>query len=107
MTAGADTADMVEGRAQVMHRALGACEIESPACERTAPEWHHRQSRRGGVHSPDNGLAACRPCHGWVHANPATARANGWTVSLWVDPATVPAVVRGYPVTLSPGGTYS
>jgi len=107
VTATADTADMVEGRAQVMHRALGACEIESPACEHTTPDWHHRQSRRGGAHGPDNGLAACRPCHRWVHANPAAAQANGWTVSLWADPATVPALVRGHPVTLTAGGTYS
>jgi hypothetical protein len=103
------TTDMQEGRAQVMHRALNHCELEVyDVCDPTAHlDWHHRQSRRTGIHGPHNGLAACRPCHAWVHAHPEQARRHGWLVPTHTDPATVPATIRGTTRALTPGGTYA
>lgn len=104
-----------EGRAMVMHRALGRCEVGvDPGCVTSQPEWHHRQ-RRGHArdHRPCNGLAACRPCHSWIHAHPVDAMAKGWIVSTSVPtPAPVAALVRmrgeSAPTwcELTPGGTY-
>lgn len=103
-----------EGRAMVMHRAAGRCEVGmSPGCATSLPEWHHRQSRRMGDHRPSNGLAACRACHSWIHANPGESIRLGWIVPTWEDPAGVLALVllRGqYPpewARLTVGGTYT
>lgn len=107
MTASKTTPVMVEGRAQVMARAGNFCEVRTVACDASTPQWHHRQSRRGGIHGPENGLAACRPCHDWVHAHPGTSRANGWIVTMFCpDPATVPVKVHGRWITLTHEGTY-
>lgn len=97
-----------EGRAQVMHRASGVCEVRcSPLCEPRRPEWHHRQSRRGGRHGPENGLAACRACHSWIHAEPEQAREQGWMVGMWEEPEEIPARIAGEFRTLTAGGTYA
>jgi hypothetical protein len=102
------TPEMVEGRAQVMHRALGVCEVRvTEDCRRREPEWHHRQSRRTGRHGPENGLAACRSCHGWVHAHPEEATRNGWIVPTWAEPEDVRALIVGVYRTLTRGGTYA
>jgi hypothetical protein len=98
----------------VMHRSLGRCEV-GVACGglSSQPEWHHRQLRRGGNHGPENGIAACRDCHGHIHANPELAVERGWIVSQYADPAAVPAILMRLgshppePVLLSAGGTYT
>lgn len=104
-----------EGRAMVMHRALGMCEVQVvPGCRQGEPEWHHRQSRRADDHRPSNGLAVCRPCHNWLHAHPREAVAHGWIVLVAgnLPPAEVAVLLhpRGTGpavwVNLSPGGTY-
>jgi hypothetical protein len=104
-----------EGRAVVMHRALGQCEVGvAPGCIPSQPEWHHRKLRSRGVdHGPANGLAACRPCHRWIHLNVAEAAGYGWVLpSTCTKPSAVPALVRRRgvdppaPVTLTAGGTY-
>ena len=56
---------------------------------------HHRQRRAVGGHHVANLVLLCGSgstlCHGWVHANPAAARAAGWIVATWVkDPGDVP-----------------
>ena len=50
----------------------------------TAGSRHHRQRRRVGGHTTENLVLLCGSgttgCHGWVHANPAAARAAGYIV---------------------------
>jgi hypothetical protein len=91
----------------VMHRALWQCEAQvRDTCTGDTPDWHHRQRRGIGRHGPENGLAACRPCHAWIHAHPELARTWGWIVPTTTDPTGVQAMVRGQWRTLTPGGTY-
>lgn len=58
---------------------------------------HHRQLQgSGGPDTPENRIMLCGSgttgCHGWVHANPAVARAHGWLVSKFTGhPELVPA----------------
>lgn len=66
---------------------------------------HHRQ-RRGG---PDrdvlsNLLLLCRGCHNAVHANVSASQNNGWIVSLYRTPATVPVLYRSDWVHLTDDG---
>ena len=57
---------------------------------------HHRQRRRVGGHTPQNIVLLCGSgttgCHGFMHANPAQARAAGYIVSALaaIDPVDVP-----------------
>lgn len=105
-----------EGRAMVLHRSLGRCEVQvSPVCRPDGPvDWHHRQRRGNGDHRPSNGLAACRACHAHIHLHPEEAWGYGWisTALGRADPVTVPVLLhpRGEPqatwVLLSHGGTY-
>lgn len=48
---------------------------------------HHRQLRRFGDHSAANLILLCGSgttgCHGWVHANPLKACADGWMLKSW------------------------
>ena len=105
-----------EGRAMVKQRALGRCEVGiTTNCRIAGPvDHHHRQRREGGDHRPSNGIAACRDCHRYIHANPAESWANGWICTLLgqATPASVPVLLhpRGEAqaawVLLSEGGTY-
>lgn len=55
--------------------------------------WHHRRSRSVRdelTHSEFNGVLLCSTCHNWVHANPFLARGQGWIVSRYADPRTIP-----------------
>lgn len=36
------------------------------------------RSRGGDPLDPAQCVALCRPCHSWIHANPAEATAGGW-----------------------------
>lgn len=62
-------------------------------CAGPAVDVHHRKPRgMGGTSDParNTGLAnlvcLCRPCHDYVHANPAWAYEAGWLVHGWNDP---------------------
>jgi hypothetical protein len=84
-----------EGRAAVLERSWGRCEL----CGRAAPEaWAHRVARSHlGAWCPLNGLALCEGpegCHPWTHRNPGLARAGGWIVPGWGDPRAVPVWLR-------------
>ena len=61
---------------------------------RNRAEVHHRQLRsQGGSDDPVN-LAFVHPeCHFLAHMNPEAARAHGWIVSGWGDPAQTPVTV--------------
>lgn len=102
----------------VMHRSLGRCEVGVVInCDTSHVEWHHRQRRGRQDHRPSNGLAACRPCHAWIHAHPQEAVAKGWIVlavgDTGVPPQEVAAWVRARGesqpewYTLTTGGTYT
>lgn len=60
---------------------------------------HHRQLRRHGNHTAANLVLLCGSgttgCHGWVHSEPAAARALGLIVRGTDDPSWVP-VYSGY-----------
>ena len=56
---------------------------------------HHRLLRsRGGGNSPQNIVFLCGSgttgCHGWAHANPASATEQGWMLPSKTDPARAP-----------------
>jgi hypothetical protein len=91
-----------ETRRLVSARSGGRCELGS--CPELATDLHHRQRRREGRHGPSNALHLCRVHHSWVHGHPGQARAAGWIVSAFGDPAGVPVVVRGRLVWLSEDG---
>lgn len=66
-------------REAVMQRAGWRCEIGSAVCIRVAAHAHHVLPRSaGGGHEAENGLAACAPCHSYLHANPAEAYERNW-----------------------------
>jgi 5-methylcytosine-specific restriction protein A len=92
-------------RDQLGARSRWRCEIHAPGCTADATDWHHRQRRREGDDTLPNALHACRACHRHVHTNPGSARAHGWIVSAWSDPATTPVRCRGRWVLLTPDGS--
>lgn len=91
-------------RALVVSRAGGVCERCGAAW---AAHVHHRKLRsQGGSDSPANLAALCLPCHGWCHAHPADAVADGWIVRSYGDPETVAVRVLLSPVLLAADGAY-
>lgn len=47
-------------------------------CKTWATDVHHKRGRTGeDLLDQDHWVALCRPCHTWVEANPAAARALG------------------------------
>jgi 5-methylcytosine-specific restriction protein A len=84
---------VTEARARgiVRDRAGGRCEI----CPAPGSEWSHRVARgRGGTWAPSNGLWLCGICHRKCHAQPDTARANGWHLPTGTDPLDAPARIH-------------
>ncbi len=68
-----------EGQRQVRVRSGGYCEAGVHCCTIQAAQVHHIVLRSaGGADTADNLIAVCRPCHDWIHANPAEARFRGW-----------------------------
>jgi hypothetical protein len=64
---------------------------EGPCGARRAVDWHHRlRDGQGGLWAPENGLHVCRSCHRWITEHPTAARARGWHVWSYEDPAEVP-----------------
>ena len=66
----------------------------------SAGSRHHRMRRRDGGHSVAQLILLCGSgttgCHGYVHAYPANARANGWILPALrkppLDPCEVPVL---------------
>jgi len=87
--------DEKQGRRFVWRRAGEWCEIRvAGVCAGAATDWQHRRNRsQQGTWAASNGLALCRPCHRYVHENPAEAMASGWTVPSWKDPASTPVLL--------------
>jgi 5-methylcytosine-specific restriction endonuclease McrA len=66
-------------RVRVLGRAEGRCEASTPDCTGWALHAHHILRRsQGGRHTEENMLACCRPCHEYIHANPARSYEQGW-----------------------------
>lgn len=66
-------------RQAVLGHAGYRCQVDAPACRGRAVMVHHRLPRSaGGDDHPDNGLAVCGSCHGWVHAHPTISYEHGW-----------------------------
>lgn len=96
-----------ETRVAVFERAQGLCEVNvryGDVCVDVASDVHHRVPRGlGGCHGEarevsdrlSSVMAACRPCHSWVHERPEAAATNGWLVRRGVDASAVPVWVRG------------
>jgi len=87
---------------EVEERAAGYCEACGWPAARV--EFHHRQARgmggtgdeqlrRADVDTAGNLLRLHPACHAWAHAHPARARALGWIVPSWADPADIPVLV--------------
>lgn len=60
---------------------------------------HHRRMRShpfAELHQPANLLTLCGSgttgCHGWVHDHPKEAMENGWLVSGYTQPESVPVI---------------
>lgn len=102
-----------EVRDLVWERAQGWCERCGLALLRGQGGYsqHHRKLRsQGGPDSPENLVLLCGSgttgCHGWVHAHPTLAKAAGWMVERWAEPAevTVRLALHGLCRLLSDGG---
>ncbi len=82
-----------EARKLVKQRSGGQCEIRMLGCFGEGTDWHHRKLRsQGGPWHVQNGLQACRFCHGCVtntNGHRAEYEANGWLVRRHEDPAAV------------------
>lgn len=92
-----------ECRALVRERSGGMCEVRIPeVCRGMAESMHHRNKvSQGGKWTPANILDACGHgtigCHGFIEANPATARSRGLWLSRGQEAAATPfyGVFRG------------
>lgn len=90
-------------RSLVRERSLGMCEIRvKDVCRGMAESMHHRNKvSQGGLWLPSNIADACGHgtigCHGFVEANPATARRRGLWLFRGQSSLTTPvqAVFRG------------
>lgn len=95
----------------VLARSSGDCECMGRGCTLTAQHFHHRVlkghggSRRPEIQQPSACLHLCFICHDRIHGMPAWAMDNGFIVSRWADPLTVPVRWRqGPPVLLNDSG---
>lgn len=94
-------------RTLVRERSGGMCEMRiKNVCRGPGESMHHRnKAGQGGLWVPSNIVHACgngtMGCHGWVEANPATARRRGLWLYRGVKPSDAPVqlVFRGMPGT--------
>ena len=107
------SADVVDGALEREHYSCALCGMGiGPEGRGVGWSVHHRLRRSQGVdHSIQNVIILCgsgtTQCHGWVHANPADARAGGWMLSGRQEPLAVPVLVAGQRwVYLTSIGTY-
>lgn len=95
------SAEVVDGALEREHYSCALCGMGiGPEGRGIGWSVHHRLRRSQGVdHSIQNVIILCgsgsTQCHGWVHANPADARAGGWLLSGRQEPLAVPVLVAG------------
>lgn len=98
-------------RAALRERSGGWCEVAIPGvCLGRATNYQHRINRsQQGAYVLSAALDCCGSgttgCHGAIHAGPARAYRNGWSVRSWDDPLTKPVLYRGRMVLLDNEGT--
>lgn len=84
-------AGMRQLRKLIYTRAGKACDRCGHGIVPSEFQLHHRQLRsQQGDDTPANCIVLCWECHGWVHNHVAAARAQGFLVSAYSDPATTP-----------------
>jgi len=94
-------AEIVDGALEREHYSCALCGMGiGPEGRGIGWSVHHRLRRSQGVdHSIQNVIILCgsgtTQCHGWVHANPADARAGGWLLSGRQEPLAVPVLIAG------------
>lgn len=89
-------------RGQVAERSGGFCEVRFTAtgiCRGMGESMHHRRKRsQGGEWVPSNILHVCGHgtigCHGYIEANPATARRLGLWLFAGQEPSTTPVKLQ-------------
>lgn len=81
----------------IWRRCAGLCEYCGVALgDFECFEAHHRKLRsRGGGDGPENIVATHPPCHDRIHARPESSQENGFMVSSWDDPASIPLLYMG------------
>lgn len=86
-------------RILVRERSGGMCEVrQKDVCRGQGESMHHRnKAGQGGEWQPSNILHVCgdgtRGCHGWIEANPASARRRGLWLFRGQNPATTPCTI--------------
>ena len=75
-------------KAALSERSRGKCEVvASVLCTGRGQDPHHRKTRsHGGGNELTNLYAVCRPCHDFIHRNPAISYEKGWLVHSWDTP---------------------
>ena len=79
-------------------------------CDGPYQQIHHRKPRGMGgtrdpaINDPANLVCLCADDHHWIETHRAEARADGWLVSQWGDPAATPIIINHLPVWLTPDG---
>jgi hypothetical protein len=83
---------------RLLARARWSCERCGTALHEHTAERHHRQRREVGGDRFANIVVLCGLCHGWLHAHPAQARADGLIVEAngSTNPAAEPVRRWGY-----------
>jgi hypothetical protein len=65
-------------------RCKGRCEAKTPVCTGVLEHLHHKLMRsQGGPHTPENLLACCNACHGFIHKHPELSYQQGWLIHPW------------------------
>lgn len=55
------------------------CEVCVPEiCRHASQDVHHSQGRGPYLCAKETFVAACRPCHDWIHSHPGQAREAGY-----------------------------
>lgn len=80
-----------EVRDIVRRRSNSSCEL----CGGPGQHLHHRQLRSSGLHDPSNLVNLCLLCHRRVHGHVTWATEQGWIVSRYTLPGTVPVNLGG------------
>jgi hypothetical protein len=75
----------------IAERSGGVCEICGLAPVTDAA--HRKPRSQGGLWSPSNLIAACRPCHAGNHSQPIKAVQNGWHLAMASIPLEEPTTL--------------
>ena len=59
------------------------CEVQTIACVGRSVDCHEplQRSAQGSITDPENTLAVCRPCHGYIHEHPKESGEKRWLIN--------------------------